>query len=653
MKNAMKLFFTLSVLLTLTGSVCAQKFENTLCWFDNSSGQFSDIRSRYLTEAIQPYCLYIVKNDHHMPYNMPADAGSAPQSPQYEASALVYVLPGKRLEELKRLEKLYINPIWAEIRSFAGEAEKSRTKGGGFLFTFPIGDPERILVEGKEETVRFMGVNDAKKTDYTIDFGQSPFFLSIFNAQALQMRMHIYRYYDAEADKSAMVIFQQSGLDREYEPTDELLGIAALFGELSSMLVMKNPANAQSIKDWINNSTWKDIQPDFERYFHLKSAKGGKEDGDDDQKKVPPIDVENDSTIRIGGQNGKGGEVIRRIDPQPGEPKILVLKKPEPLDEKDPESPGQRMVFPKAGSLSNGGFYMAENDTATYLIATAQSMVFGVNKSNGEITMDTLPRVTNKYNIAGAGCVKDGRLLVYQSKRGVIDVFNHQVVLNDSRSVERECMVVNSETDRVYIWNKNVLKEYNGQMKELKTYTLPVEELEITKVLTGKDGRLWISIGKGYSHEGYLTLKDGKTTEFVTQDYNVRIPFVVPYSNTTCLGYKNGLYEVPITGEPKCLMPTEWRYMQWAAMNSKGDLFVMHDNFTFERYTTKGGIRLAETYTKDLRFGKKGKMLYQQLYIDRLDNLWIYTGNDVFLWHPSGKLNGYNGFNGTITIGAE
>lgn len=639
----------MTLLLGITSSTSAQKIENNLCWFDNESGQFADMRDRYLAEGIRPYSLYVVNKSHKMPWSGAGMQAGSSMTPKFEAGAMVYVLPGKRLEELKHMERMVIDPIWKEVREWAGEVEEGRTKGGGFLFTFPVGNPDQILVSGEEKTVKFMGIKDAKRTDYTIDLGKSPFFLSIFNAQALQVRFHIYRYYDPVADKSAMVVFEQGGLDRDYTPDNELTAIAAMFGELSSMLIMKNPANGEALKDWIRNSTWKDIQPDFERYFHLKPALSG----GTITEQVPPIDIENDSTIRIGGNKGKGGEVLHDLRTPPSGPIIVVDKKPQPIDPKDPDDPGQRMMWEKVTNLTNGGFYMAENDTATYVISTVQSVVYGVNKQTGAMTVDTVMRLTPVYMLAGAGCTKDGRLLIYRSKTGVIDVFNHKVILPSDRRADMRCMVVNPITDRVYIWEKNLLKEYDSQMKELKTYTMPLADKSITNIIVGKDGRLWIELGMGFSREAYVTLMNGKLTDLVHPEFNMKIVLLGPYMNGNCLGFRSGLHDVPVTGEPKSILPADWRNLQAAAVNSKGDLFVMHDNFTFERYTTKGGVKLAETYTKDLRFGKKGRMMYQLMYIDRLDNIWINNGADIFVWHPSGKLNGYGDFNGKVSLGAE
>ena len=558
----------------------------------------------------------------------------------------MYVLPGKRLEDLKHMQRMVIEPVWQAVHELADDVTEGRKKGGGELFTFPMGDANQMCITGKEETVRFMGVDDAKKTDYTVDFGKSPFFLSIFNAQALQVRLHIYRYYDPTADKSVLAVFEQGGLDREYVPDNELTAIAAAFGEISSLLLMQNPANSQALKDWIRNSTWKDIQPDFEKYFHLKPALSG----GTITEKLPPLDVLNDSTILIGG---KGGEVIHKLHPEPGDPKPVIVGDPQPYDPKDPNDPGQRIMWPKATKLMTGGFCIAENDTATYVISTTQSVVYGVNKQTGSMSIDTVMQLTPVYMLAGAGCTKDGRLLIYRSKTGVIDVFNHKVILPSDRRAESRCMVVNPITDRVYIWEKNVLKEYDSQLKELKTYTMPLEEKVITNVIVGQDGRLWIELGMGFSREGYLTLMNGKLTALVQPEYSLKTPLIGPYLNGTCLGVRQGLHEVPVTGEPKSILPAEWRNMQGAAVNSKGELFVMHDNYTFERYTTKGGVKLAETYTKNLKFGQKGKMLYQQMYIDRLDNIWITDGADIFVWHPSGKLNGYGDFCGKVTMGME
>ncbi len=636
------------LLLGATVSVNAQKIENELCWFDNSSGQFKDMSKRYMDESIQPFCMYVVNKDHRMPYDASAirNASAPSMTPSYEAGVFVYVLPGKRMEELKHMERMVIDPVWQAVHELADDVTEGRKKGGGELFTFPMGDADQMCITGKEETVTFMGVNDAKKTDYTVDLGKSPFFLSIFNAQAMQVRLHIYRYYDPTADKSVLAVFEQGGLDREYVPDNELTAVAALFGELSSLLIMMNPANGQALKDWIRNSTWKDMQPDFERYFHLKPALGG----GTITEKIPPIDVPNDSTILIGG---KGGEVVRKLYPKPVDPELGIVKDPQPYDPKDPEDPGQRIMWPKVNNLTNGGFYVTENDTATYLISSVQSVVYGINKQTGSMTLDTVMQLTPVYMLAGAGCTKDGRLLIYRSKTGVIDVFNHKVIFPSTRNADVRCMVVNPITDRVYIWEKRTLKEYDSHMKELKTYTMPLEDKVITGVIVGKDGRLWIELGIGFSREGYLTLMNGKLTDLVQPEYSLKTPLIGPYLNGTCLGVRKGLHQVPVTGEPKHILPAEWRNLQAAGVNSKGDLFVMHDNFTFERYTTKGEVKLAETYTKDLRFGKKSRMMYQLMYIDRLDNIWICNGSDVFVWHPSGKLNGYGDFNGKITLGME
>ena len=375
MKRNVFVWFALWLLCGATVTLHAQKIENELCWFDNPNSVFKDMSKRYMAPAIQPFCMYVVNKADKMPYN-----GSAVQSgstvPSYEAGVFVYVLPGKRLEDLKHMERMVIEPVWQAVHELADDVTEGRKKGGGELFTFPMGDANQMCITGKEETVRFMGVDDAKKTDYTVDFGKSPFFLSIFNAQALQVRLHIYRYYDPTADKSVLAVFEQGGLDREYVPDNELTAIAAAFGEISSLLLMQNPANSQALKDWIRNSTWKDIQPDFEKYFHLKPALSG----GTITEKLPPLDVLNDSTILIGG---KGGEVIHKLHPEPGDPKPVIVGDPQPYDPKDPNDPGQRIMWPKATKLMTGGFCIAENDTATYVISTTQSVVYGVNKQTG------------------------------------------------------------------------------------------------------------------------------------------------------------------------------------------------------------------------------------------------------------------------------
>ena len=195
-------------------SLFAQRFDTPLCWFDNSSGRFQNVAARYMYPGLQPYTMYIVDKAHKLPYmGGKTSTATAP----FEASAMAFVFPGNRMDDLKKMEQMLTRPIHDSLVVWAKEVEESRNKGGGQLFLFPVGDPEQILIDGKEETVTFMGVKDAKHKDVTVDFGKSPMFLSLFNAQALQVRFHMYRYYDPEADKSALIIFQQSGFDRDYQ----------------------------------------------------------------------------------------------------------------------------------------------------------------------------------------------------------------------------------------------------------------------------------------------------------------------------------------------------------------------------------------------------------------------------------------------------
>lgn len=639
-------------------SMTAQRFDSPMCWFDNSSGQFLNVADRYVHPGMQPFAMYIVDKSHRVPITSQFATDRDVLTPNYQASAMVYVLPGKRLDDLKRMEKMFVKPVWDYLVRWAAETEASRKKGGGELFLFPVGVPEQIFIRGTEETVSFMGVDDAKRMSYVMDLGKSPMFLSLFNAQALQTRIHCYRYYDPAADKSALVILMQSGFDREYTDIDnELQAFAAMTGGLSSLLIKGNPANSEAVKDWLENSTWKDIQPDFERYFHLKPA--GTIDGPKSGDPPPtPPEFPNDSTIVVIDSKGQR-HTIGGLYPIPAPPVLIVdtLRKPiiDPEHPDDPKNPGQRMVFRDAIGLSEGGFHIAENDTATYFVATRQSKIYGLNKKTGHVTIDTTETCTPRQCILGAGCLKDGRLLIYQATFGVIDAFSHKVVIEDKNRYERKRMVVNPVTNRIYLYHRGELKEYDEQYRLLNTYQSPIPETEFCYLHLGRDGRLWIQLGHGYAGQAYTTLQNGKFTPVVEPEYSARVPLYWPYmSNATYLGARlDGLYEVSYTTMPTQLLAAEWRTLQGVVMNSKNEIFVTHDNRTLERFTTKGGVRSAEVYNLDFRFNRKGMLLFQDIYIDALDNLWISTGKEVFLWHPSGKINGYGDFNGEIGFGYE
>ena len=651
-----KLLLIFSSLLSL--SISAQKFESAYCWFDNSSGQFRNLAGRYTHPALQPFSMFIVDKAHRMPVAGSSSGAGSLTKGSYEAAALVYVLPGKQLEQLKQMERMFMQPVYDSLVVWSAETEKNRKKGGGELFLFPVGSPDRIFVKGKEETVTFMGVKDAKHIDYTLDFGKSPMFLSIFNAQALQGRFHMYRYYDPSADKSALVIFSQFGLDREYEGIEnELDAMAALLGGLSSMLVMGNPANSQALKDWIKNSTWKDIQPDFERYFHLKpSAKTG-QGPTPPYDTLPPLTFPNDSTILVyvGGKQ----ETLRTLYPTPPNPIPVpnpIPIEPTPIDPTNPVEPGQRILFSDATTLSYGGCHFAENDTATYMVATKQSIIYGVNKSTGSFSVDSTATVcTPKLMVTGAGCLKDGRLLIYQTQTGVYDVFNRKVLLKEKENTyDTRYMVVNAVTNRVYIYYKGVMEEYDAQLRLLNTYQCPMPENEFKALRVAPDGRIWIEIGRGYWTQAYTTFQNGKFTPVMTPEQPTCMAMTCPYVGGSFLSMcTTGLFEMKPTANPVQIFTAEWRTYQGAALNSKNELFVIHDNRTLERFTTKGGVRSAEVYQVDLRFTRKGMQIFQSIYIDSLDNLWINTGKDIYIWHPSGKLNGYGTFCGKMSVALE
>ena len=644
-----KLLLFLTALFPLTMSV--QIFDSPYCWFDNSAGHFRDITERYVIPGMQPFSLYVVDEAHLMP-GMGGGAQSY-NAANHEAGAMVYVLPGKQLEHLKQMERMFVQPIYDSLVAFTKESEEMRGKGGGQFFLFPAGAAEKMFIRGKEETVTFMGVKDAKHTDYTIDFGKSPMYLSLFNA-ALQMRFHMYRYYDPTADKSALVIFMQAGLDREYKDIDdEVQAMAALLGSLSSTLILGNPANSKALKDWIRHSTWKDIQPDFERYFHLKAAAQTTH-----EPPVPPeLDFPNDSTIIVRGGNGQK-DVITSLFPVSPPPILRPVPQPEepqPYDPTDPTKPGQRILFADATTLTNGGCHFAENDTATYMVASNQSLIYGINKKTGSFSIDsTAILCTPVQMVTSAGCLKDGRLLIYQTKAGVFDVFNRQVLLKEEDSYNNHYMAVNPITDRVYIYCKGKMDEYDSQMHLIKSYDCPLEGNEFKRIHVGRDGRLWIEIGRGYWTQAYTTFMNGRFTEIIQPEQQSCLSLACPYIGTSFLSLcANGLYEAKANQAPVPLFEAQWRVAHGAAMNSKNELFVMHDNRVLERFTTKGSVQQAQEYKLDLRFEKKGMFLMQGIYIDALDNLWINTGKDIYVWHPSGKINGYGSFCGKVTFAFE
>ena len=652
-----KLLLFIFALLSL--SISAQKFESAYCWYDNSTGRFNNVANRYVHPAMQPFSMYIVDKAHRMPATGSGSGAGSLTKGSYEAGAIVYVLPGKQLDHLKQMEHMFMQPVYDSLVVWTAETEESRKKGGGQYFLFPVGPADRIFVKGKEETVAFMGVNDAKHIDYTLDFGKSPLFLSLFNAQALQLRFHMYRYYDPSADKSALVIFLQCGLDREYEGLEnELDALAALLGGLSSQLIMSNPANSQTLKDWIKNSTWKDIQPDFERYFHLKpAAKAGQGPTPTDETLPPPPTFPNDSTILVyvGGKQ----EPIHGLYPVPPDP-ILVPNPtpipPEARDPKNPVEPGQRILFADAVTLTNGGCFFAENDTATYMVASKQSIIYGINKTTGSFSVDSTATVcTSKLMITGAGCLKDGRLLIYQTQTGVYDVFNRKVLLKEKeKTYDTHHMVVNPVTNRVYIYYKGVMEEYDAQLRLLTTYQCPLSENEFKTLRVAPDGRIWIEIGKGYWTQAYTTFLNGKFTPVMSPEQPTCLSMTCPYVGGSYLAMcTTGLYEMKPTVNPAQIFTAEWRTFQGAALNSKNELFVIHDNRTLERLSTKGGVRSEEIYQVDLRFTRKGMQIFQSIYIDSLDNLWINTGKDIYVWHPSGKLNGYGSFCGKVSAAME
>jgi hypothetical protein len=348
----------------------AQRIDKPLCWFDNTSGRFLDISDRFIQPAMRPYAMYIVDRNWRTPSTEQHVESEITLSPGYEAGAIVYVLPGQRLDDLRRMEHMFMDPVYRYLVRWAAETEESRKKGGGELFLFPVGSPDMIFVRGQEETVSFMGIPDAVHIDYTLDYGQSPMFLSFFAAQAAQARFHMYRYYDPAADKSVLAILYQFGMEGGYQISNEMQAFASLFSVFSQMLI-RNPANKAAL-DWIDHSTWKDIQPDFERCFHLRPAPGPAEAEEerlkypgDDLINRPPIDITflNDSTIVIGDRGGRGRRdtlgslypilpppiLDPRTDPQPF----------DPIDPNDPTKPGQRIVFPDALSLTEGSTYFA------------------------------------------------------------------------------------------------------------------------------------------------------------------------------------------------------------------------------------------------------------------------------------------------------
>lgn len=662
----MKRTFFFLALLSLALMAHAQRIDKPLCWFDNSSGRFLDISDRYIQPAMQPYAIYIVDRSWRTPTSSQHVDTEVELSPRYEGGAIVYVLPGRRMDDLRRMEHMFMDPVYRYLVRWAAETEESRKKGGGELFLLPVGSPDMIFIRGREETVPFMGVPDAVHIDYTLDYGQSPMFLSLFGAQAAQARFHMYRYYDPAADKSVLAILYQFGMDRDYQISNEMQAFASIFSVFSQMLI-NNPANKPAL-DWINNSTWKDIQPDFERCFHLRPAPGTPEAEEeknrypgDDVINRPPIDITflNDSTIVIGERGGRGRRdtlgSLYPVIPLPILDPRTDPKPIDPIDPNDPTKPGQRIVFPDALSLTEGSTYFAENDTATYLIAVRQSMIYSLNKQTGRVSVDsTYIHCYPRTSICGAGCTSDGRLLLYQSTVGVVDMSTRTVLLPDEKRYDRTCMVVNPHTRRVYIYLRGEMREYDEQLRLLQTYTCPLTDNEFCRLHVAKDGLLWVELGRGYAAQAYTTLRNGKFSQVLEPEYQARVPLACPYLGGTFLGLRtDGLYEVPANALPRQLMPAEWRTLQGAVMDSKGQLFVIHDNRILERFTTRGGVRSAQVYEVDLRFSGKGKMLMNGLYIDALDNLWIHNGRDVYLWHPSGKLQGYGDFNGTISFGFE
>ncbi len=640
--SAMLLLFALSI----QAQTKPTRFENAYCYYENTDDAFVSFQ-RCLSPSVHNNAMYLARRDHILPH---MGMNQASDVPGQEASVIFYVLPGKRLDVLRAMERQFIGKIWRDWRVTCGEIEEGRKKGGGELFLLPMGSADMILKSGEPEKVHFMGVDDAVRTDYMVDLGQSPMFLSLMNSNALQVRMRIFRWYDPTAEKSTMAIFVQVGFDREYVPDNELLAVAAALGGLSTMLIQGNPANSQQLKDWINHSTWKDAQPDFERNFHLKPAIH------DTNDTLPPITLIDDTTIVI----GKGGERSQTFDVtlQPAPPVLGVL--PEPVDPsplpRDPTDPGQHIAFYDLSSSMGGGLVLAENDTATYLIGTAEGMngsYISINKQTGQMYVDTLGVVTRKYNIEGAGCLSNGRLLIYKNNVGVIDVFSQTVLLADESYAPQEGMVVDPKNDYVYVWQGQQLSRYNAQMKLLNTWSFQELEKSVRSLHVDPEGRAWVSVGTAYYTDAIVTILGNQMSSPLVLESGKSVTIACPLSKGKMLGLSGkGLYEVSATALPVQLVEaTDWRVCYGAVMNSRGDIFVSHDSRYLDRYTSKGGFAFAEHIPYDFRFGKKGYNFFETLYIDRMDNIWYNTGKIIYVWNPTGKLNGYGNFNGIIRIG--
>lgn len=274
--------FTLLLLSLCVVNLWAQRFENQFSYFDNPKNTYRNY-SEYLPASAKDcaFCIAIpwhtiLKGKNFQIADLRKDKNTLGLVLAHEASIVVEVFNGAQRDKLEEIEREYMDPIREKVKQGCQKDLPQEGVGsiGKIFWMFPNCQPSDVLIEEESEQVSFMGVDDAEMTKYTVDYGKSSASLCAFNGHVMQIRIQTYRYYDPKANASVFVAFNQVGIDREYELTLKQRQEAAVIGYFLQQAMKQCPSNdVESLNNWLEKSTWKDLKPDFEKNFHLKGQK--------------------------------------------------------------------------------------------------------------------------------------------------------------------------------------------------------------------------------------------------------------------------------------------------------------------------------------------------------------------------------------------
>lgn len=291
---------SLFVLLCCSLGMWAQKIENQYCYFDNSYGIYKNY-SENLPAADRFHMLYIANPDHTVPMfdvqdqlaEMIKNHNTLGIVYSHAASIIVDVFTGENPDRLKQIERDYLEPIRKLVEKGCVKSTDLEDGGRGLnsvsdeFWLFPDCKLEDVFITSATRPGFFGGWPNVWITDYKVDIAKSPASLIVYKGNALQIRIRTYRYYDPEAGKSVFVAFNQYGIDRDYKLTEAQKQDVALIWSFYEESLKNEPQYKELIR-WLEYSTWKDLEPNFRQYFHLKYPERPSDDTNYRSVTTPP-----------------------------------------------------------------------------------------------------------------------------------------------------------------------------------------------------------------------------------------------------------------------------------------------------------------------------------------------------------------------------